>query len=230
MDSKPIKIWLKKKARKEMAASASIGGLSLVSGVLVLFFTFWFVYAVIWFGSFGISAASELLVSKRVSLPHAWKLGLSAAFIGLLFIGNARTSREYLGAYPRSNYVSSPAAFGGGLALIWILKHSEASSRMISDLLFSGPRLVMGAWDLGHKVLLLNCVDFETCGLVLTSLAARESSISKDELAQEIPESQWVKTVNELALFDGVLFLDKERVRLSLSEDLRGELRAITGN
>jgi len=230
MDSNPIKIWLRKNQRKEMAVAVLLGGLSLVGGMALLFLTFWFVYVIILFGTYGVSAASELLVSKRVSLPHAWRLGLSAVFIVLLFIGNARTSREYLSAYPRDNYRTSPAVFGGSLALIWLLAHSEASSKMISDLLFSGPRCVVASWNLGRKLMRLNNLDLETCSEVLLTLSRRESSISREELAPELPDAQWLKVINELALFDGVLMLHKDPVRLSLSEDLRSELLAIIGN
>src|SRR5258707_12365028 len=88
MDSNPIKIWLRKNQRKEMAVAILLGGLSLVGGMALLFLTFWFVYVIILFGTYGVSAASELLVSKRVSLPHAWRLGLSPVFFVLLFFGN----------------------------------------------------------------------------------------------------------------------------------------------
>jgi len=188
MDSEPIKIWLRKKRRKEMAVVVSLSGISLVGGLVLLFLTFWFVYAIIWFGMFGVSAASELLASKRVSLPHAWRLGLSAAFIALLFIGNARTSREYLSAYPKDNYRPSPAVFGGSLALIWLLGHSEASSKMISDLLFTGPRCVMAGLDLGSKFMRLNNLDLGACSQVLSRLAEGQASISKDEFVPELSD------------------------------------------
>src|SRR6266404_2662286 len=213
MDSEPIKIWLRKNQRKEMAVAVLLGGLSLVGGMALLFLTFWFVYVIILFGTYGVSAASELLVSKRVSLPHAWRLGLSAGFIVLLFIGNARTSREYLSAYPRDNYRTSPAVFGGSLALIWLLAHSEASSKMISDLLFSGPRCVMASWDLGRALMRLSNLDLETCSEMPSRLAGGQASISKDEFAPELADEQWLKVVSQLALFDGVLFLAKDPAR-----------------
>src|SRR6266478_6400772 len=152
MVSEPIKIWLRKTRRKEMAVSGCLSALSLLSGVVLLFLTFWLVYAIIWVITSGFSAASELLVSKPVFLSHGWRLTLSGVFIVLLFIGNARTSREYLGSYPRDDYPVSPAALGGSLAVVWLLSHSEATSKMICDLLYTGPRLVVGAWNLARRV------------------------------------------------------------------------------
>lgn len=121
-----------------------MSALAFIAGLVVLFVTFWFTYAIIWFGMLGISAASELLFNKRLALSHIWRLVLSSIFIVLLFIGNARTSREYLADYPRRNYrgigIGTQAGVAG--ALVSLLAYPGASTRMISDLLFTGPRLV----------------------------------------------------------------------------------------
>jgi hypothetical protein len=121
--------------------------LALIAGVVVLFLTFWFTYAIIWFGMLGVSAASELLFNTRLVLTHIWRLVLSSIFILLLFIGNARTDREYLADYPRRNYrgidIGTQAGVAG--ALVSLLAYPGASTRMISDLLFTGPRLIVYA-------------------------------------------------------------------------------------
>jgi len=230
MVSEPIKIWLRKKRRKEMAVSGFLSVLSLLSGLVLLFLTFWFAYGIIWVITSGVSATSELFISRSVFLPHGWRLALSGAFIVLLFIGSARTSREYLGSYPRDDYPVSPATLGGGLALVWLLSHSEASSKMICDLLYTGPRLIAGAWNLVRRIILLKNINENCCGEVLSRIIASDRSISKSELEFELSDSQWFSAARDLRLFDGVLFLDKNPVRLSLSDDLRGELRAIAGN
>jgi hypothetical protein len=132
---------------KHAICSILLSAFAFAAGFLVLFLTFWFTYAILWFGMLGISAASELLFDKRLALTHVWRLILSSIFIVLLFIGNARTDREYLGDYPRRNYrgigIGTQAGVAG--ALLSLLAYPGASTRMISDLLFSGPRLVVYA-------------------------------------------------------------------------------------
>lgn len=132
---------------KSVLGSWLVSLLALIAGVLVLFLTFWFTYAIIWFGMLGVSAAAELLFDKRLVLTHIWRLVLSTIFIGLLFLGNARTDREYLADYPRRNYrgigIGTQAGVAG--ALVSLLTYPGASTRMISDLLFTGPRLVVYA-------------------------------------------------------------------------------------
>ena len=132
---------------KTVLGSLLVSLLALIAGVVVLFLTFWFTYAIIWFGMLGVSAGSELLFNKRLVLTHIWRLVLSSIFIVLLFIGNARTDREYLADYPRRNYrgigIGTQAGVAG--ALVSLLAYPGASTRMISDLLFTGPRLVVYA-------------------------------------------------------------------------------------
>lgn len=132
---------------KTVLGSLLLSALALVAGLAVLFLTFWFTYAIIWFGMLGVSAASELLFNKRLVLTHIWRLVLGSIFIVLLFIGNARTDREYLADYPRRNYrgigIGTQAGVAG--ALVSLLTYPGASTRMISDLLFTGPRLVVYA-------------------------------------------------------------------------------------
>lgn len=128
---------------KQAIGSALLALLAFATGLVVLFITFWFTYAIIWFGMLGISAASELVFNKRLALTHPWRLALSSIFIVLLFIGNARTSRQYLSDYSERNY-PGPAIGATGLvgSLLCLLAFPETSTKMISDLLFTGPRLV----------------------------------------------------------------------------------------
>jgi hypothetical protein len=131
---------------KQAICSALTSLLAFAAGLAVLFLTFWFTYAIIWFGMLGVSAASELLFDKRLALTHIWRLILSAVFIVLLFIGNARTSREYLSDYAERNY-PGPALAATGLigSLLCLLGYPETSAKMICDLLYTDPRLIVYA-------------------------------------------------------------------------------------
>ena len=229
MASEPIKSWLTKRRRREIAGSAALGLLSFAAGLILLFLTFWFVYAGLWIIVSGASSVTVAFAGKALSLSHGWKLALSSSFIVLLFIGNARSSREYLGTYPRDDYPVSPAIYGGGLSLLWLLKHSEASSKMICDLLFTGPRLVLGGWEKARRILRLKNLDVESCSSVLGSLVTSDSSVSREQFNAELSHPEWVRISNDLRLFDGVLALAQEPLRLSLAEDLRCELRNAAG-
>jgi hypothetical protein len=135
---------------KTAIGSLLLSVLAFTAGLVVLFITFWFTYAIIWFGMLGISAASELLFDQRLALSHVWRLALSSIFIVLLFFGNARTSRDYLSDYARRDYHGQALGAMAGLsgALACLLAYPGTSAKMISDLLFTGPRLVIFASQL----------------------------------------------------------------------------------
>src|SRR5438034_101991 len=65
-----------------------------------------------------------------------------------------------------------------------LLAYPGASARMITDLLFTGPRLVVVAWGALKKALRLVRMDIEGCSRVLAVLGSSDSRVSCDELAE----------------------------------------------
>ena len=129
---------------KECALSLVLAVLALAAGLLVLFVTFWLAYAVIFIAMDGISAACDLTFGTRVHLSHKWRLIMSFTFVLLLFPGNARRTRNYFTEYPpkldpRSNLATK---YGRLAADVSILTHPVLTAKLITDLLFTGPRLI----------------------------------------------------------------------------------------
>lgn len=79
MNSDAIQTWLKRKKSSGATSRLLLAAGALIAGLVVLFFTFWFAYAIVWFGFQGVSAASSLLLSKPRQLSHNWRLS-SAEF------------------------------------------------------------------------------------------------------------------------------------------------------
>jgi hypothetical protein len=52
-------------------------------------------------------------------------------------------------------------------------------------------------------------------------MTSKPSSVSKDELLQAFPRLLWADLVSDLALIDGILFLNADMTRLTLSDSLR---------
>src|SRR5437867_2536353 len=148
MENSAFKKWLKRRVAREAAANVFLASLALAASVVVLGITFFFSYAVVWFGfNLGVASFSRLLFNSSVHISHPMILLVCWVFVVLLFIGNARTSREYLDTLPKRNYVPSASMPGGVFgALGTLLAYPGASARMITDLLFTGPRLVVVAW------------------------------------------------------------------------------------
>ncbi len=138
-----IQKWLKKKLSFQIAGCLAVSLLSSMTGIAILAITFFFSFAIIWFGRFGVSAFSELVFNKPLLLSSHAIYVICGLFLVLLFIENFRTSREYLNSYVLQNPVSPAAAGLAGVfgALIALLANPDASGKIISDLLFTGPRV-----------------------------------------------------------------------------------------
>jgi hypothetical protein len=220
MKSDAMEAWFKRKKTSGAIGRKLVGIGAVLAGIAVLFLTFWFTYAIIWFGFQGVTALSELTIGKRLHLTHEWRLVGSGIFIVLLFIQHVRTSPWYWGEYPQRDYVSAPGlqARAGALgALGFMLTYPGASANMIADILLSGPRLVTGGWNLWQESRRLAHLDEEVCSQFLTFLASRPGVVPYDELRT----AGWEQWFGQLRSIEGIVFLEKG---LNLSSELRQEL------
>src|SRR5205823_1058375 len=101
--------------------------------------------------------------------------------------------------------------------------------RMTTELLYSGPRLVNAAGGFFLKALRLSQLEVETCARILTILLSRPGRVSFLEMARLIPDCNPLVVIPQLRDLEGVVFLVKEPVGLSLTSDLRAELRFLMG-
>jgi hypothetical protein len=171
-----------------------------------------------------------LFLSTRLRLPHYGIVAVSSMFIVLLFRGNARTSREYLGTLPRRNY-PGPGLGLLGLpgALISLLAYPGASARMTADVLFTGPRLVVIALSNARKARRLLTWDTEEGARVLSVLLAEGSKVSLAELSVQAGVTDPARAFPQLRDLDGVVFMASDPPGLSLTGELRAELCRAAG-
>jgi hypothetical protein len=193
---------------------------ALLGGGMILFVTFWFSYAIIWFGWLGVSAGCELIFNHRPQLGHVGRLIGSGIFLALLFTQYFRTSPWHWGEYPRRNYVHAPGihARSGNFAIIWLLIYPGASTNMIADLLLTGPRLIVGASSLFAKILRLRKVEVSSCARILSTIVERDRAVTYDELN----DAGWEPWLQPLKEIEGIHFLENG---ISVSDELKLELR-----
>lgn len=221
MNPTAIEVWVRTKKTRESGLNLLFAVLSLVAGLVVLFFTFWFTYAIICFGWWGIAAVCDLVFGKRLAaIPHEWRLIISGLFLVLLFFQHFWTDPQHWGDYPQRNYVSAPvlqSQAGVVGALGFMLAYPGASANMIADILLVGPRLITGSWRLWKQSRRLSHLDETACAQLLAFLMGRPSAVPYEELG----EAGWEVWFNQIRCFDGVVFLEKG---ITLSSELRNEL------
>ena len=223
MNQDAIKLWLDKKKNLGFAQHVLLGAVALLAGIVVLFLTFWFTYAIIWFGWHGVTAVSELIFSKKLHLSHAMRLAGSGSFVVLLFIQHFRTNPWYWGEYANRDYSSVRFVRGHGSTtggLMMMLAYPGASANMVADIFLSGPRLVVGSFDLVRKGFCWKRLDENGCAELLVFLSGQDHAVSYDDLKN----AGWEPWLDQLRYIGGVQILQKG---LILSEELRGELNGL---
>lgn len=214
--------------RKKIGASVwlhLLGAAGLLPlSALVLFATFWFVYAVIWFGFDWLFPHS-----------HATRLWISGLILVLLFIGNARTDRSYLESYSFTTGTTSnkivtidvPGVGAGSNVNPLAPDTAHSYVKMIVSLLYTGPRTLTAAYRLCARALRMRALDIEACAAVIAFLKTKDARVEFKEACQSIPKGKNVSEVLEqLREFDGIMFLtSSEPAGLSLTSEFRKELR-----
>jgi len=226
MNSEVVKAWLRKKKTWGFYQNELLGVGGLVGGLLILFLTFWFTYAVIWFGAYGVSAASELLINKKFHVSHEIRLVCSGVFVVLLFVQHFRTDPNHWGDYPDRDYASAPAlqmqagAIGG---LGFMLAYPGASANMVADILLVGPRLITGSFGLMKKGFRIKNLDENGCAELLAFLHSQAKAAPYEELKS----AGWEQWFQQLRCIEGVQFLQSG---LLLSQELKNELSGLSTN
>ncbi len=144
--------------------------------------------------------AAKILVLCATPMNHfvtAWSGGLAVFGQGLIFADCLWAEREDMSILPR-----------------WLIR----------EFLHAGPRLTLEGVRQGSRAVRLLGLDIETCANVLSYLASRKRSASREELLQAFPDLIWPRLIAQLRLLDGVLFLRADVSRLSLTSTLRVEL------
>jgi hypothetical protein len=106
-------------------------------------------------------------------------------------------------------------------ALAVLLANPQASASLITELLYTGPRLVLGAGHLVGQARRLRRVEQPACAWVLEYLLGRDRAMTYAELGAAWPEGDWEGIRADLACLPGIVFLEKGP---RLTSELREEL------
>jgi hypothetical protein len=222
MTAAMIQRWLERKIAWHIAGCGVGSVLALLAGIFVLYLTFMLAYVVLLIGEDGLSAVTRLFLNRDFHLGHAWRLVISWLFVTALCVEWVRRSPRGLGDYEKSNGTPGTRAlvpFFGATSLL--LLNPQATATIITEILYVGPRLVLGALSLAREAYRSRNLEMEDCAQVLQLLASRQNAVTYEEFKTSQPNADWAMLNNSLARVPGVVFLEKG---LSLTDDLRKEL------
>lgn len=218
-DYRAVETWLQKRLAEEIRMGW-LGAAGLIfAGILVTWFTFWVLYAVLWVGFPG-------------WIPHVVRLLGAASGTALLFVGNARTDREYLEEYSFTTSASDKRivtlyipGVGMGSNINPLTPDSlHALVKWTTTIFYSGPRLCNAALRLFRKTQRLAILDTGITAWLLAALLNRNGRVPFAEIVPQMPEHDPADVFPPLRDLEGVVFLNEEPPGLSLTADFRGEM------
>ena len=219
----PVIDWLHRKRRLEGPACLLGAMGSAAAGLLVCAATAVFVFVGLAIGWAGVAAGWQIITGRSLSrFPKIELACCTAAFLALLFVRMARSKWWERGDIPAgvwSIYSSgenpaSPSATAVGMA------------RILTDILSSGPRILVSSRRTFGKSLRWWRLNVEPCAQVLEILVQSDRAVPRHELSGQLsPAVHWPEIEQQLRDIEGVLLLERG---LTLNQELRLELNQLT--
>jgi hypothetical protein len=185
------------------------------------FVTFWLLYLVLVFS-----------VDYLFQVPHNFKMALCVAGLVGIFWQHRRTPADYYDEYPLETTDGGPPMsiyipqVGLASNLSFTVTNLESLAKMIVTLLFIAPHLAAIGKQASDRRLRLAHMDLPGCGALLGHLLTLNKKISFRDLSALFPHLDLSRLLPQLGLLDGIVFLRAEPPGISLTGDLRAELRA----
>lgn len=228
MDVAPLEAWIRRRLTRDANTCLLLSPLAILGGILTLVFTFWFSYAVIWMVLEVLLSFPELLAGVQWKVGHRGRLGLAAAFVVLLVVSYLRTDRWQ--RQDLSSFADGPSPVGKTLGRLsgsragLLLAYPGASSRMIVDLLYIGPQLLVTGWNLLRDSGQARAAEIPTTARVLWTLLNHPGRVAYGELSSLYSDGDLQSAYDVLRRIEGVVFLE---LGITLSTELRAELGAL---
>lgn len=217
-----METFLCRRVRSAIALNAFGSFAALVIGIVVCVITFWLIYGAIWMGFDSM-------------LPHTHQTRMIISGIGMviLFIGNARTDREYLNSYSVDT-IDGRAAYTINVPNVGIVSNLNLFSpntvnsltKVIAQLLYIGPRLVTASWRLIRRSVEFSRFNIAPSVQVLEKLSASKGRVPFTELLASMNGETAQAGLRDLKMLDAIQFLDSKPAGVMLTSDFRDELAA----
>lgn len=210
-----IQKWFAQQVKATIRTDAICAALLIPGGLLAMFLTYWIVFGLIWLGL-------GSLFDLATSTIHA----LAGFFLVASFAWQFTAGRSFQETYnvQRDDYaeekIMAARATGNQMALLLDPGMASMFVRVITLAFLMGPRMLDGSWNLWRKVQRLKQMDVSGSGRVLALLMRAQGRVDVEDIAKKFPEGDVMKFVQPLADFDGVVFLHKGSLGLTLAPRL----------
>ena len=187
--------------------------------------TFGLAYVAAWFVLTDVTAVAYWGWEAQLHFTTRLYLTVAACFILLLFIIAIQLNPEFLRDYPRIKWPFQPKEERREFADETIPMFREFVSAACLDFLLCGPRCALYGVATVRRAVRLLFFDVKTSAHILTLLLQSGRRVSFAEIGQTVPRVFSRRILVQLNDINGVVFLTQDPIGLSLTSDLRAELR-----
>ena len=161
---------------------------------------------------------------------------ISAAVVVLIFIGNARTDREYLSTY-QVDTVDGRAPYSINIPDVGMLSNVNfispntvnSMTKVIAQMLFIAPRLVTASWRLGKRTGELSGFDPPPASQIVEHLRMSTGRVSFAKLFPATGSEMAPAALGDLQMLDAIQFLDSHLPGVMLTSAFREALNTAEG-
>ena len=211
-----VEHWLQDQVRRQTLLSLTGSVASLLSGIVVLFITYWFVLMLMWlfFGWLAPSPESKTIATWIV--------------MGLLFVGYGTANWQHLENLEFESrgrlWSARMAGYASGSSFMNLAAGPQTAHsfvKVISVTLLLGPGLVVTSVRLVIRALQLTKLDTDSCAKLIAAVLKAGHKVPLEDLAEKHPHVDWEEILPQLCLIDGVVILRSEPVGVVLTDGLR---------
>ena len=162
----------------------------------------------------------------------AWLITL--AILGTVLLATWLRMPKHLadGSYPAEiNGAEVSIAVAPAMGVVWTFALGSIDSdrtliERLLGLLAMPQRLLCAAWYVYHRVQQLRALNIPGCAAVLRVLFRKAERVEVSEIAEKLPNTNLPPTLHDVSLIDGVVFLTRRTVGISLAPRLVDDLNA----
>lgn len=225
MEPGPVHRWLRRKTLIDAILSFPVAILAFLFSLPMLAIAFGMAYLASWFVFTDIRAAFYWLWSKETVFSSQLHLSIASTGLLLLFIITVQLTPEFLRDYPRIKWPLPQTASSRTIQVETMPWLRNFVSSFVLDLLLCGPRCALFGWATLRRACRLCCFDVATCSSILSLLLQRGRRVPFAELTNLAPQILSRRILVQMHDIEGVVFLTEDPLGLSLTSDLREELR-----
>jgi hypothetical protein len=191
-----------------------IGSIVLIpASLIVAWLTYWIIWVTLWIGF------RPLFDLSNAAIDYLSYLVLATIFVWQFFRGSEFEETFRFSGESEAGTVSLnfARASGNGWVLLFDPGVAHGFVKVIALLYLTAPRMLGLALMLHRKVNRLKQMDVPACSRVIGLLMRAQGRVPIEKIAAEFPDADLAQIVQPLADVDGVVFLEKNGMGLTLA-------------